>query len=308
MMPSIKVWEQTTRRTPLGLQVWDFVTSTHLVDGLEIVLSTDKRNSSLTQTFVNRSSIYCAYGINGLIQFELNGDDTSSWESKQRRYKIEIRDPADRYLPFELDAELPARGLLSWLSPLMSPPHQLSQGLHFIFSNANSSPPEATLGYVPLFSAPSRPVPGTLAQVRAQLREFGSDRPAAWCLLTVSVDLNVVGIGLADREGRVAILFPYPERAKSALTSPPSAKNDFKWSIKLNAYYVPRQPNALVPEVPNLTEVLNQLNSPRTLFESTMSPPQPLPELRLEYGIPLTIRTKVTATENPSSYLFVNTA
>ena len=302
MMSSVRVWERTTRRAPFGLQVWDFVSATHLVDGLEISVNAGAHSVSRTRAFANRSGIYCAFGVPGLSQFELNADDTAAWNTQARRYKIEVRDPSDRFLPFAFDTGLPVRGLINWLMPWTSPPQP------FVMPTEQGSPPMPMIDCVPLFSAPSRPVPGHLAVVRAQLRELGTDRPAAWSLLTVSIDSIVRGIGLADREGRVAILFPYPERSRPVLTSPPSATNDFRWSIELAAFYVPRQINTPAPEMPDLADLLNQLNSPRTLFHSTMSPPQALPALPLEYRVPLTVRTEITATERPSSFLFVNTA
>jgi hypothetical protein len=302
MMPSVQVWERITRRVPLGLQVWDTATATHLVDGLEINVTAGIRSASCTRAFANRSGIYCAFGVPGLNQFELNAeDDVDAWKTQPRRYKIDVRDPADRFLPFSFDADLPARGLFKWLPPLASPPQP------FVLPTGHGSPPEPMVQGVPLFSSTSRPVPDTLAVVRAELREIGTERPAAWSLLTVSIDAIVRGIGLADREGRVAILFPYPERSRPVLTSPPSATNDFRWSIELTAYYIPRQPNMPAPAIPDLADLLKQLSSPRTLFYSTVSPAQALPALPLEYRVPLTVCTEITASGR-SSFLFVNTA
>jgi len=301
-MSNVRVWERITRRAPLGLQVWDIATATHLVDGLEINVNTDARSVSRTRALANRSGIYCAFGLPGLSQFELNTDDTAAWNIQPRHYKIEVRDPADRFLPFTFDAGFPTRGLFNWLTPWTSPPQP------FVLPTEQSSPPVPLVERVPLFSSPGRPVPCHLAVVRAQLRELGTERPAAWSLLTVSIDSIVRGIGLADRAGRVAILFPYPERSRPVLTSPPSATNDFRWSIELAAFYVPRPLNTPIPEIPDLADLVNQLNSPRTLFYSTVSPQQALPALPLEYRVPLTVRTEITATERPSSYLFVNTA
>ena len=301
-MSNVQILERTTRRAPLGLQVWDIANATHMADGLAIDVVSGTRSASRTRAFVNRSGIYCAFGVPGLNRFEFKEDDTAAWKMRTRDYKIEVRDPAERFLPFTFDAGLPARGLFNWLMPWTPPPQP------FFLPAGQGSPPIPMFDCVPLFSSPSRPVPGNLAVVRAQLREIGTNRPAAWSLLTVSIDAIVRGIGLADREGRAAILFPYPERSPRALTSPPSANNDFRWSIELAAYYVPRKANTAAPQIPDLANLLKQLNSPRTLFYSTVPPQQALPALPLEYRVPLTVRTKITATEKPSSFLFVNTA
>lgn len=211
-----------------------------------------------------------------------------------------MRDPAGRFLPFAFDADVPARGLFNWLAPWTSPPQPWAS------PTEHGSSPSAMVERVPLFSSPTRPVSEPLAAVRAQLRELGTERPAAWCLLTASIDSTVRGIGLADQEGRVAVLFPYPDRPRPTLASPPLPTNDFRWNTELTAYYVPRPLHTAAPDIPDLAEVLAQLNSPRTLFQSTSSLPQALPVLSLEYRVPLTVRTEITAT-GPSSFLFIDT-
>jgi hypothetical protein len=62
-----------------------------------------------------------------------------------------------------------------------------------------------------------------------------------------------------------------------------------------------------VPEVADLGDVLAQMSSPQTLFQSVASPVQALPAMPLEFRIPLTVRTEITA-NGPSSFLFVNAA
>lgn len=307
MMSRVRVWERATRHALFGFRVWDIAAATQLVDGLKIDVTTGAQTSLRRRAFVNRSGIYSASGLPGLSQVELNKDDPVLGNKPPRRFKVEVFDPADRYLPFSFNADLPVtsdeyrqtRGLFNWNMPWTSPPQP------FVFLNEEGASPVLMNKHVPLFSTPSRPVPGSLAVVRAQLREFGTDRPAAWCLVTVSIDTVIRGIGLADQEGRIAILFPYPERS---LSSPLSAKNAFSWSIELTAYYVPYPADTAASMIPDLADVFMQLNSPCTLFYSTASPPQALSALPLEYRVPLTVRTEITATGKPSSFLFVNTA
>ena len=296
MIPSVRVLERISRRAAFGLRLWDIAGATHLADGLEIEVTPRERTGSATRAFPNRSGIYCASGMPGLRPFELgDADDSAAWSAALRPYRVTVRDPQGRFLPFAFDADLPVRGLFDWPG---SPP---------ALPGISGSPPMPIIAGVPLFSAASRPAPGTLAAVHAELREFGSERPAAWCLLTVSIDATVCGIGLADDQGRVAVLFPYPERPRPTLASPSPAINDFRWSIELAAYYVPRPPEAPAPAVADLAQVLAQLASPRPLFHSTASPPQTLPAQPLEYRVPLTVRTDVTPS-GPSSYLYLNAA
>jgi hypothetical protein len=137
------------------------------------------------------------------------------------------------------------------------------------------------------------------------LRESGADRAAAWALVSASVDGDVRGLGLADSEGRVAVMFPYPEPPRVTLSSPPAARNDFRWQVELKAYYGIGSPPVAAPAIPDLGSVLSQLDAPSELFGSTLSPPLPLPALPLEYRVPLSARTGATPT-GPSSFLFVS--
>lgn len=286
MKPRVQIWERATRRAPIGLRLWDAVTATHLLNGLEIDVVARARPQSCTRAFVNRSGIYCAMGLPGLRDFELGNDedDVEIWRTALRHYRVEVRDPSDRFQPFIFDADLPVRGLFNWTSPIKS----------LILPTDNGSPPVSMVGHIPLFSKPSRQVPGTFAVVRSQLRENGTDKPAAWCLLTVSIDKIVRGVGVADKEGRVVIIFPYPERPRPVLTSPLSAINDFRWNIELAAYYVPQPETVLAPDIPDLAAILGQSDSPCTIFPETS-------QLEIEYGKSLTVRSQ------DSSFLFVNT-
>lgn len=301
MTPTVQVFERVSRHAPFGLRLWDIAGATDLVDGLDIEVSARADSQSSVRAFVNRSGVYSVAGLPGLRRFELGeADDDAAFNAALRRYRVTVRDPQGRFLPFAFDADLPARGLFTWLPP-DSPPQPL------LLPTDHGSPPGPMIGRVPLFSAPSRAEPGPVASVRTQLRELGGERAAAWALLTASIDSLVQGIGLADEEGRVAVLFPYPDRPRRTLTSPPPAVNDFRWSVELTAYYIPRPADTPAPAIPDLADVLAQLASPQVLFRSTVSPPQALPALPLEYRGPLTVRTETTAT-GPSSFLFVNAA
>jgi len=302
MMPNVSVWEQSLLTAPLGLQVWDVATSARVVNGLDIQVTTGARFAKRTRAFTNRSGIYCAFGVPGLHRFELNTEDATNRNRQTRPYKIEVRDPAEYFLPYTFDAHLPTKGLLEGILSRTSPPQ------FFELPMEQDSPPSPMIRQVPLFSSINRPTPDNLAVVRAQLRELGTEREAAWCLLTVSIDAVVKGIGLADQQGRVAVLFPYPERPRPALTSPPSANRDFHWNIQLTAYYIPRPIDSVAPAIPDMAEILEQFNSPpRSLYRSTLLPQETLPSQPLEYRVPLTVRTELTAT-GKSSFLFINPA
>jgi len=163
------------------------------------------------------------------------------------------------------------------------------------------SPPQLLLERVPLFSAPTRPVPEPLAAVRAQLREFGTGREVAWSCLGVLIDGIPRGLGLADEHGRVAVLFPYPEPPRITLASPPEARNDFTWPLELVAFWTPASPPPPVPDIPDLADIFAALAVQRAVVGSLDSPGAPL---RLTYRQPLTART-AGASGTDASYLAV---
>jgi len=271
------------------------------------------RPQARTRASVNRSGVYVAQAVAGLYDragspnsarelFEFSDADPAElWSVATRPYRVEVQDPLERYLPVAFDADLPVRGLYTWRARWFSPPRAIS------LPGEAGSPPQLMIERIPLFSAPQRPLPEPLAVVYAQLRESGADRAAAWALVSASIDGEVRGLGLADGEGRVAVMFPYPEPPRIALSSPPAARNDFRWHVELEAFYHVGSAQVAPPEIPDLGLVLSQLDMPRELLGSTLSPALPLSALPLEYRVPLSARTEATPA-GPSSFLFVSTA
>jgi hypothetical protein len=135
--------------------------------------------------------------------------------------------------------------------------------------------------------------------VYAQLREQAGARRPAWSLLGVRIGGVRRGLGLADREGRVAVMFPYPEPRRVPLASPPEARNDFSWTVDLQAYSDPVLAQRS-PELPDLGEVLAQLALPRAVLAAVAAPARPW---RLEYRVPLTARTEGLAPDEASDLL-----
>ncbi|HEY1137839.1 MAG TPA: hypothetical protein VGE64_10135 [Xanthomonadaceae bacterium] len=286
------------RNVALGLRFWDVAAATSLVDGLVVEVFPQANPHARRHALPNPSAIYVAHALAGLRAFEgheTRDDDPvdEPWRAAREGspplaagYRIEVRDPRGRFLPIAFDADLPARGLLSWLAPWLSPPQPIA------LPGTSPSSPQVLLDRIPLFSAPSRPTPEPLAVVRAQMREAVGGRVAAWALLGVEIDGDVVGLGLADREGRVAVHFPYPEPPRTPLSSPPEARSDFRWIVGLTAYASsssPPVPPSEVPMIPDLADVLAQLASPRAVVDGVVSP---VPPRRLEYRVPMTARTE----------------
>jgi hypothetical protein len=306
-MSGFQVIERVTRNAPLGVRFWDVAAGTTAVDGLRVEVFPRSNPRARTLAVPNRGGVYVAHALPaaapapsppGMTERAWEFSDAEPaelWAAAARPYRVEVRDPRGRFLPCAFDAELPARGLLTWLAPWLSPPRPIA------LPGESGSPPRPMLERIPLFSSPSRPVPDPLAVVRAHLREQGSRREAAWCLLGVSIDGAPRGLGLADEHGRVAVIFPYPEPPRRRLASPPEPRNDFTWQVELAAFAAPASPPGPVPELADLARVLGGLETPRAVVESVTSPGAPL---RLAYRQELTVRTAGAAGED-ASYLAI---
>ena len=302
-MTTVRVMERFARNSGLGLRFWDVARATSVADGLRVEVYPRANPRVRARAVANRSGIYVVHQLPttapppGPRDFETSDlDPQDLWPATTHAYRVEVSDPSGRFLPLVFDADLPARGLFSWLAPWISPPQPVA------LPGEDGSPPAPLIGRVPLFSAPSRPVPDPLAVLYAQLRESGTGRDAAWCLLTVTIAGAVCGIGLADEQGRVAVIFPYPEPPRRSLASPPEARDDFSWTLELRAFWRTASPSGPPAAMPDLADVLGSQSDERTVMTSTTSPPEPL---RLTYREPLTARTAGT-TGADASLLFVS--
>ena len=289
--------ERVARNAGLGLRFWDTATGSMAIDGLKVEIFHHANREERASAKPNPSGIYVAHSLPRLRDFEfLDAETDDLWRTLMRPYRIEVTDPSERFLPIAFDAHLPARGPFTWLAPWLSPPHPV------VLPVASGSPPQLMLERVPLFSAPSRPVPEPLAAVYGQLREFGSNREAASSVLGVAIDGVTRGLGLADDHGRVVVMFPYPEPPRMSLGSPPEARNDFAWEVALSAYWIPASPARPIPAFADLAEVFASLAAPRSVIASTLPP---APPLRLTYRQALVARTAGTAGAD-ASFLFVS--
>jgi hypothetical protein len=292
------VLETVQRHCALGLRFWDVSAATSQIDGLQIDVFPVLRPHLRRRAQPNLSFIYTVPGLAGLAAFEHGDvDPPAAWAVPLRRFRVEVRDPRGRFLPIAFDADLPSRGIFHWRAPWLSPPQSIA------LPTETGSPPMPLLDRIPLFSAPSRSVPEPLAAIYAQLA-FEDDRPCAWALLQATIG-DAHGLGLADEQGRVAVLFPYPAPPRPPLTSPPAPRDDFHWDVQLTALVQPPASPAptTVPQIADLGDVLRQLDFPQRLIGSLDSPSSDLDPQPLEYRVPLTVRTGAA----PSSRLYVST-
>ncbi|MBI3941561.1 MAG: hypothetical protein HY326_00990, partial [Chloroflexi bacterium] len=192
MMGPLVVIERLTLVAPLGVRFVDTATGEIVLDGLAASAYPAGNPGSRVPAFVNLSSVYAWRGLPGMRQVENGGGDPLFWQSPpaKRTFTVEVIDLAQRFLPCSFNVEVPVKGLYTWLC------------------DAAASPPAPAPG-VPLYSTPARQLPAGMAVVRASLRDTVADKAAAWAVAEVYTGGQLLGTGIADSRGELALLFPY---------------------------------------------------------------------------------------------------
>ena len=220
-----------TRVAPIGIRLWD-VQAGAAADDLQVAFQPQFGPSRVA--IRTPSGVQTLADLPGLAAAERGPGDPPYWYHPpvEGSYRVAVRDPLSRYLPMDLDVHLPARGL-----------YQPVCGF-----------PELDAPVVPVFSGPARAAPAGFAVVRAEL-ELATGGPAGWARLDVVLPDGLRSRGVADGQGRVAVMFPYPEPASLA----PLIKAT--WQLGVEAYFGVGSPRAAVSdaqEPPEVCDVLRQ--------------------------------------------------
>jgi hypothetical protein len=297
-----RIVEHLTLIAPLGLRFWDEVFGKTIGDGLLVTAYPETQPYRRVTAGSNPSGIYVLHHLPGLREVENGVGDHDFWNAHppQSPFVIEVMDRERRFQPFLLQLLLPVRGVYNW--------QLLAEG----------SPPTGMLG-VPLYSTPTRVVPAAMAVLRADLWDprGGQDQqgaPASWAVLEAHIPGRPVVRGMADAQGRIALIFAYPEPVTNVLESPPltsplstveggTALRQQAWAVALQAAYVPQHPT---PALPNLDEVLAQ--SPAQLWDVWDDVEHTeLTPVTLRFGQELIVRSR-DAARRPRPALFITTA
>jgi hypothetical protein len=283
---------------PLGLRFWDRVTERAVSDGLVVTAYPVGQPDSprRVQARTSYSGVYVFQHLPGMQAAEAGEGDDAYWQSPpvSRPFIIEVVDLERRFQSFLLDAHLPVRGLFE------------------VECGIVQSPPLSAPATVPLFSAASRPVPGAMAVLRADLWDVLAERPAAWATLTAKVAGQRPLTAVADEQGRLSLFFPYPEPEDLLPESPLSTGTSLmkqEWTIELEAAYDRLEPKAFTEggrlAVQELCAIVSQ--SGATLWENG-SPAQPLTQCTLSYGQEIILRSQSTTDPTPPSVLLITPA
>lgn len=273
------VLERHGRVTPLGIRLWDDATHMAVSEGLVVTVFPPAQPERRATARPNAINTFVLPQLPGpRVPEEEFGDGSDAfWRQVQPRpFVIEVIDRRGYYQPFTLDLSLPFKG------------HAVPASV------AMASPPSEV---VSLFPTASRPIPAGIAVVRADLETpLGNGRrgPASWAVMDVQVGAAPPVRGLADRNGRVAVLLPYPEptSAPARPSSPPYPSGtslvEQEWPVRVTVFYEPAAP---APDIPNLDRALEQL--PAMAWVEDAAGRRPLGDQVLRYGQELIVRSVV---------------
>jgi len=271
------VWsDRVTVVAPLGLRFWDAVSESVVGESLIVYASSTDVPPRRIRAFMNPSGIHVFRDLPGLREFENGTGGAAFWAEHPPRHEfiIEVEDRMRQFQPFSFRVRLPVRDVLLWECD-------------------SSRSPSTPVAAVPLFSTPNRAVPGGFAVIRAELWDAVTESPAAGAMLEAVLPASSPVRGLADREGRVAVIFPYPEPPPETFASPPASPPhgagmsmfSQAWDVELRAYYAPRLPT---PAIPDLCDALMQ---PEATLRAESTSTQSLGTQVLHFGRELIIRS-----------------
>ncbi|GAA0331915.1 hypothetical protein GCM10009087_47630 [Sphingomonas oligophenolica] len=290
--------DRFVRHVPLGFAFRDASDLSLIGDGLDIRITDAMRPWRNAQLRPTPSGTWMTPRLPGLDA--VLAEKPADWSTHQRSFVVAVEDDLHRFLPVRFQADLPVRGRFAWpswsgfatgpIAPLLPA----------------GAPAGYAPDYLPLFPAIARTAPGPRATVRAQLavrQADGTDLPAGWAAMTVSVSGTVIGLGIADVGGAIVVSGAYPTLPSQTVEEAAAGRSEVAWEAVIKVYY-----GKLAGSPPALDEILGQLSKPPTKALATLKPAEPeLPAQTLVLGRPLTLATGKTATERFSSlYLKAN--
>ena len=247
-----------------------------------------------------RSGRWVAHSLPG-IPVEL-ANNPAGWSGSAHSYRVTVSDTSGRFLPLHFSTAFPARGAVHW-----------SGWSGWTGAKRNRArpilPPEADAttipDYLPLFPAPGwSPEPG-LADVRAQLaiRETGGAlRNAGWAVATIGIGNTVIGLGVADGDGRLVVAFPYPAMPAQTSAEAAQGRAQIAWKVRVRIYSRELAAGLAPGEVPELAAILAQLDhAPLRALATIMGAQPALPDQELVLGRTLVLRTAVAGGQLSSS-------
>lgn len=279
MTPVLVSPDRFTRHVPLGFAFRDASDLGIVGDGLDVRIADIERPFRNAMLGPTPSGTWMTPRLPGL-GFDL-AQTPADWPAKARSFKVSVDDPFRRFLPMRFEAGLPVRGRFVWPGWAALDQAKIAPLL------PADAPPGYKPNYLPLFPSIARGAPGPRSTVRAQLAERqadGSDKPAAWAAMTVTVDGKIIALGIAGANGSIAAVGGYPALPNQTPAQAAKGRDEVTWTAEIAIHW-----DELADDLPPLEAILGQLSSPPRVALKQLNKDDPLPGQPLTLGRPLTL-------------------
>lgn len=231
--------ERISLVAPLGLRFADTVTGRLRLPDLTVVAAPKNKPWQTVKAIMNPSGIYGFTHLPGLRELEHGAGDESYWDAltdaQRQPFTITVMDNRGRFYPFVADVNAPQRNIYHY---------------HCAGATITSN---TLAGAIPLFSTPSRPVSSGMGVIRMEVLDGTNVRK--WAVVEARRGDSVLGHSVADHQGQVALVFPYPPPDSLLPTAPPRVLKDQSWDIVLRTYHSPVLNDV---DLPDLCDILQQ--------------------------------------------------
>jgi hypothetical protein len=272
--------ETRTYRCALAIRFVDTALNEVVTSGLQVTATSVNDRERVIEAKANRSGTWLFYGLPGQRGYELGAPDQSGASPLEpARFIVTVRDELGRFLPCRFEATVSHHERFNFLTI--------------------ASPPWAG-GNVPLFSSPARFVHRSCGVVRGQLVFSSAQnlvKPAAWALMQVTVIVRngardpIHALGVADAQGSVAVMFPWPELFGLPNASPRGGGQieDQGWDLSVRGWHDLQSRNPKRDEPFDLDQVLGWFGAPSNILQTAAAPYSEFSNAILKFGRELVI-------------------
>ncbi len=271
--------ETVSLKNLFGIRFWDPALDSQIGEGLRVVLYPQENTRKKTLAYRTRSNVYTFSSIPGMILHETVADEELASPSATKNFIVEVNDLRNRYnsAAFSVELPLPYNGI-------------------FLVDDDSASPSDAPRGFN-LYSSINRLPASQFTFLRGELINRSTEEPAAHALIQVENEQRFSWYGLADENGKFAVMLPYPLLDISFGSSPPTSDGvrlfERTWTVSVSVMY---EPLSLIElpgtDLPEYSSILSQGQA----FIYTESPETDVGEVNelqaeLVYGRDLVIKT-----------------
>lgn len=237
--------ERISCKTLLGIRFWDVALNSQVGDGLQVSLHAQENTRKKISAFRTRSNVYAFASIPGMIQQEAHAETEISSPALTRSFIVEVQDAQRRFSPaaFIVDLPLPYDGI-------------------FLVDDNSSSPALTPRGFN-LYSSAHRIAAPQFTFLRGDLLDRNSGQPAAYAVVRVENEEGFSWYGIADEEGKFAVMLPYPLLHIAFGSSPPTSDGirlvERTWNVTVTVLYEPLNLTPLPgSDLPEYSSILSQ--------------------------------------------------